>query len=320
MLDNQFPSHSRNECVVPSSLISLIERSINSSIPNLHKALDSKNPSNFRLALPQKIKLSTHHFKPISGLSGTNWLIEIGKIKWIARSINPQKSQLGINRALEHKILNLVKNQNIAPKNVTLSREWLVVEWIPSDYPITQEGDIRIESIVKLMKHIKQNSLSKQTISLQERYEFLFANIDKKRITANWVKNHSLFLQSKQPSRSPMILAHMDVHIGNLVMHNHNLKLIDWEYAGDIEEHISLASLFGSMNWTSTQSIEFISQYFNHHHTSDKEQYYLDTYNLISKWFPWFDYLQFLWYEIRWQQTQEAHFLELSEVLRAKFS
>ncbi|SET07959.1 phosphotransferase [Thorsellia anophelis] len=310
--------------LIPNSLRSVVDQLLQPSLNLALKKHAQSNPNNS--SFNANLSIKSTRFTPISGLSGTNWIIDLGDKKWIARENSKIKMQLGINRKIEHKILRQLEFQNIAPHCVTLSREWLILEWLPNNKTLTPQLDYIPQKLGYVIQKIHSSPLSRHQITLKKRFNFLFNQIDKKRITYKWAKNHSIFNYAQPPSRSHMVLSHMDVHIDNLIFENNSLKLIDWEYAGDTEEHIALAAIIDSMNWSKSQAINFLANYIESREMLVKQnenQYQAMSHRLyeaIIPWIPWIHYLQFLWFEIRWNQTNNEHFIQLSQELWDKFA
>lgn len=99
----------------------------------------------------------------------------------------------------------------------------------------------------------------------------------------------------------------MDVHAGNLVHSAVGLRLIDWEYAGDGDVALELASV-----WTEdeVQRLQLVAQY--------AQQAAVDPVILVRqvrRWRPWVWMLIAGWFECRWQQTGEQQFITLADAI-----
>lgn len=254
--------------------------------------------------------------KPLSGLSGTNWQlfvynISAHNISVLARQISADRRELGINRTQEATILQQLSHLNIAPKVVSQTEEWLFLEWLDElNRPI-----LTPESFATLAVTVHKQPLSGFQLDLKQRFEQLFAHIDPSRLTTKWQATHEQFLTQDLPASSMTVLAHMDLHEGNLVFTQSGWKLIDWEYAADTDLFLELAALFSGMGWVHNQKVDFLNAYaeecakYNLQAISEIISDTKSVFNALDAWQPWLNYLSFLWFEVRWQQTKDVLFI-----------
>ncbi|WP_338564770.1 phosphotransferase [Erwinia sp. E_sp_W01_6] len=99
----------------------------------------------------------------------------------------------------------------------------------------------------------------------------------------------------------------MDIHAGNVIRHNEEIRLIDWEYASDGDVALELAAIVAGNNLDCQQQTQLIAVY--------AQQQKLDPSLLgrqMRRWQPWLRLLMASWYELRWQQSQDAMFFTLA--------
>ena len=97
----------------------------------------------------------------------------------------------------------------------------------------------------------------------------------------------------------------MDVHAGNIVHTAEGIRLIDWEYAGDGDVALELAAV-----WTESDDARqtLIWDY--------AEVARIDADALrrqVKRWRPWVVMLMAGWFEMRYQQSRDKHFIALAD-------
>ncbi|WP_457920935.1 phosphotransferase [Sodalis endosymbiont of Henestaris halophilus] len=226
--------------------------------------------------------------------------------------------QLGVNRRREFRLLRVLKGSGLAPRPRSITSEWLIMEWLPGE-PINAQGwqqALTMGTIAAILARLHQHRCSGYPLNLQTRYARYWQASDPSRRSPTWLRLHRRFLHRSQPSIMRQALLHMDVHQGN-VLHQKggSLMLIDWEYAGDGDIALELAALFCGNSLPSADRERLLADYLqlmpgltcNH------------LCRQIKSWIPWVNYLMLLWYETRWFQTSNQHFIDLAAPLRRYF-
>lgn len=264
------------------------------------------------------------HISPVSGLTGESWRISYpsnsaASINWLAREQSVQKTQLGVDRRRERKLLRHVAGHHLAPTIIAADQHWLVVDWLEGDV-VTQAQFIELSSngqLAQLLTRLHHLPTSGYRLDLHAQLSRYAGQIDTKRLSPSWLRLHQHFLRRSPPQPVKLAPLHMDIHPCNLLATFSGLKLIDWEYAADGDIALEIAALFRGNDWSAPQQQAFLQRY------CANEQGYPDIERLsrqIQRWVPWVDYLMLMWFEVRWQQTQDNEFLQWAAPLRRRFN
>ncbi len=274
------------------------------------------------------------HITPVSGLTGESWRIvhpsntqssntlssNIGpNIDWLAREQSVQKTQLGVDRRRERKLLRHVAGGHLAPAIIAANQHWLVVNWLEGDV-VTSEQFIELSAngqLAQLLTCLHHLPPSGYRLDLRAQLIRYARQIDAKRLSPSWLRLHQDFLHRPQPQPVKLAPLHMDIHPGNLLATSTGLKLIDWEYAADGDIALDIAALFCGNDWSAPQQQAFLQ-----HYCSNKLGYHdIDRLSRqVRRWLPWVDYLMLMWFEVRWQQSGNTEFLQWAAPLRQRFN
>ncbi len=251
----------------------------------------------------------------VEGLSGKSWRIADQKVSLLARPQTVQRQQLGINRRREAAALKRC-GPPLAPRVILQQAGWLLVEWLPGECvdPETFNACLYNGQLAATMAQLHQCGCSGYRINLQQQFAAYWQQIDRRRLTPRWLAWQRYFSHGNMPT--PLMLAplHMDIHADNLLHSAGKLQLIDWEYAADGDIALELAALFRFNQFSSTQQRLFLSDYSQHG--------YRDLARLtqqIARWAVWVDYLMLMWFEVRWQQSQDSALLQQGAALYRQF-
>ncbi|WP_227731061.1 thiamine kinase [Yersinia proxima] len=264
------------------------------------------------------------HISPVSGLTGESWRISYpsnttASINWLAREQSVQKTQLGVDRRRERKLLRHVAGHHLAPAIIAADQHWLVVNWLGGDV-VTNAQFIELSNngqLAELLTRLHHLPASGYRLDLRAQLIRYARQIDSKRLSPHWLRLHQHFLRRPLPQTLKLAPLHMDIHPGNLLTTPSGLKLIDWEYAADGDVALDIAALFRGNSWSAPQQQAFLQHY------CANEQGYHDIERLsrqIQRWEPWVDYLMLMWFEVRWQQTGNTEFLQWVAPLRRRFN
>lgn len=257
--------------------------------------------------------------KPVFGLTGESWRIESAQINWLAREQSEHKNQLGVSRQREANILKKLSYLGISPSVIMCNVRWLIVDWIEGDV-VTENQFVELVDnavLAGFFTQLHRLPLTGYPINLPARLVSYWHYIDRRRVSARWLRLHQFFQQTSQPQGIKLAVAHMDIHSGNIIQTMKGIQFIDWEYAGDVDIALDIAMLFCSNNWGWQQQEYFLQQYCSH------PQGYKGIKRLtcqIQRWLPWVNYLMLMWFEVRWQQTEQPEFIILAKPLRQYFN
>lgn len=283
--------------------------------PSLYALIESIHPA---------VKIADCQISPVSGLTGESWRIShrsntAPNIDWLAREQSVQKTQLGVNRRQERKLLRHVANCHVSPTVIAANPGWLVVNWLEGDV-VTQEQFIELSDngqLSLLLARLHHLPASGYRLDLRTQLMRYGCLIDSRRRSPEWLRLHHHFIRSPLPQPVKLAPLHMDIHPGNLLDTPTGLKLIDWEYAADGDIALDIAALFCGNGWSVQQQQTFLQHYCR------CEQGYHDIERLsrqILRWMSWIDYLMLMWFEVRWQQTGNSEFLQWAAPLRQQFN
>ncbi|OTA16145.1 hypothetical protein Xvie_02188 [Xenorhabdus vietnamensis] len=261
--------------------------------------------------------------RPLTGLTQesyyiTNGYITNGMRQMVGRIQTLQSGILGVDRQREKQILRRLSSTGIVPKVVAAHGTWLLLEWLTgAQVEADMLGQPALQQqLAHTLAILHRHSLVGYPLQLKKQIAFQWQQIDRKRLSPRWLRLHKFFMATRMPAVLKMAPAHMDVHSDNLLMTEEGLKLIDWEYAADVDIGFSLAVLFKGNQWNEIQQQIFLDYYCT------QASGYSDISLLqqqIKRWESWVNYMMLMWYEIRWQQTKEQQFLLLAHPLRQAF-
>ncbi|OKP05640.1 hypothetical protein Xedl_00121 [Xenorhabdus eapokensis] len=261
--------------------------------------------------------------RPLTGLTQGSYYIantttnEVRQM--VGRAQTPQNEMLGVDRQRENQILRRLSSSGIAPKVVAMHGNWLLLEWFTGTKvkPGTLNQPALQQPLAQTLAILHSHSPLGYPLQLKKQIAFQWQQIDRRRLSPRWLRLHKSFMAARLPTVLKIAPAHMDVHSDNLLLTEKGLKLIDWEYAADIDIGFSLAVLFKGNQWDEVQQNTFLDYYCT------QASGYSDIQLLqqqIKRWEPWVIYMMLMWYEVRWQQTRDQQFLSLAHPLRQAFN
>ncbi|MGY5957469.1 thiamine kinase [Kosakonia sp. BK9b] len=232
-----------------------------------------------------------------TGLSGGSCLISDGQHYLVLRhrhqaTSSPFSRQYRVFKHLPHAI---------APRGWLYTREWMVIDYLPGE---TRSELPPGDELAALLYTLHSQPCFGWPISLLPLLEGYWQQSSATRRTLMWLRQLKRLRRQGEPRPLRLGPLHMDVHAGNLVHGPQGLRLIDWEYAGDGDVALELASV-----WMTSETQR-------HHLVQDYAQRAAIAPNLlwrqVLRWRPWVLMLMAGWYECRWQQTGEQQFIALA--------
>ncbi|PHM45940.1 hypothetical protein Xmau_00331 [Xenorhabdus mauleonii] len=264
------------------------------------------------------IPAESWEIKPLTGLTQGSYYITNGVHQMIGRAQTSQNRTLGVNRLRENQILRRLSTSGIAPKVVAMNERWLLLEWVTGTKvtPAALSRPALLQSLAQAISILHRRPPLGYPLKFKQQIASQWQQIDRKRLSPGWLRLHKFFMAAKMPTALKIAPAHMDIHPDNLLITDKGIKLIDWEYAADVDIGLSLAVLFSGNQWDEIQQHTFLNYY------CIQASGYSDIQRLqqqIKRWKPWVNYMMLMWYEVRWQQTREQQFLSLVDPLRHNF-
>ena len=255
-------------------------------------------------------------FRPVEGLSSESWHISAGRHQWLARLSSPEKQRLGIDRRREYRLLRHLAQTEIAPEVKCWAAPWLVVNWVEGETLAQNKffASAAQQQLAAMLVSLHHQRPLGDTLVITRRFEIYWQSIDSKRLTPAWLRLHKKMLKARLPKTVKIAVAHMDIHPQNWVDSPHGARLIDWEYAIATDIALEFAALFAGNDYSVEQQKFILQRYVQRGGYRDD--------NLLARrihqWRPWLEYLMLMWFEVRWQQTGEARYIEWAQPLRDK--
>ncbi|WP_338567707.1 phosphotransferase [Erwinia sp. E_sp_B01_3] len=165
----------------------------------------------------------------------------------------------------------------------------------------------QLEPLARQVATLHQQRLSGYRLSVLKLLEQYWLLSRPERRHHSWLRALQRLQQRGEPRPLRLALLHMDIHAGNVIRHNEEIRLIDWEYASDGDVALELAAIVAGNNLDCQQQTQLIAVY--------ARQQKLDPSLLgrqMRRWQPWLRLLVASWYELRWQQSQDAMFFTLA--------
>lgn len=248
-------------------------------------------------------------FSALEGLSGGSLHFKLSEREYAARHQLPSPMP-GVSVKRHYRALRRLPT-GIGPKPICLADGWLIVEWLAGE---VKSEPVPQRALSSLLYHLHHQRLFGWRISLLPLLEFYWQNAAPERRSLYWLRRLKSMKRSGEPKPLRLAPVHMDVHAGNLVYQQNEIRLIDWEYAGDGDIALELAAVIAANN---INGEELLHTYANLSKIAPETLQ-----RQTTRWRPWVMMLMASWYECRWQQTQDRTFLTLADeawgLLRAK--
>ncbi|MGF6420668.1 thiamine kinase [Lelliottia sp. 489] len=244
----------------------------------------------YRLVAPQ-----TH-----AGFSGASCIIEQGERRLVLRLRHDASGPAFCFRRQYHALRRLPAD--LVPKPHCFHRDWMAVEYlvgeIKSELPDTQ-------ILAGILYYLHRQSRLGWRITLLPLLDAYWQGADPVRRTPFWLATLKRLRQRGEPQPLRLVPLHMDVHAGNIVHTPAGERLIDWEYAGDGDVGLELASI-----WMPTENArqEFIDVYAK---TANIDAHHLK--KQVQRWRPWVLMMMAGWFELRFQQSADKQFIALAD-------
>lgn len=178
------------------------------------------------------------------------------------------------------------------------------------------DGDVKsalpdTPALVAMLYHLHRQPRLGWRITLYPLLERYWQQAAPDRRTPVWLAHLKRLRKAGEPQPIRLSPLHMDVHAGNIVHTAEGIRLIDWEYAGDGDVALELAAV-----WTESDDARqtLIWDY--------AEVARIDADALrrqVKRWRPWVVMLMAGWFEMRYQQSRDKHFIALADDARVSY-
>lgn len=237
----------------------------------------------------------------IGGLSGHSLAVTLDGELRVARMQSADKSGLHLLRRQWRALKQMPAE--LAPAPYCYCPPWLVVNWLVGD-TCTVLPDTA--PLAALLAHLHHQPLFGWRVRLLPSLQRYWQQSDPARRTIHWWRALKKCHQLGEPRGLRLAPLHMDIHPGNLILTDDGLRLIDWEYAGDGDIALELATLMLD-NPGGEELLTAYSAAMN----INREVLYRQ----VRRWLPWVCLLMASWYEWRWHQTRSDEFIRLADPL-----
>lgn len=246
-------------------------------------------------------------FFSLPGLSGNSSKVVLEHTTLLARYQHPERTVPGVDRRREYNILRALGLSGLAPRVFGYSHRWLLLSWLPGKTLSSADFIQQLRPITECMAFLHRQTLSGYRVEMLRLLERYWQIIHPQRRHCGWLRALQRLKKQGEPKPLRYGLLHMDIHAGNLVYGADGIKLIDWEYAGDGDVALELASVVMSNALSGQQEQAFIRHYAglqNLEVTALHQQ--------MRRWQPWLNLLVACWYELRLQQSGDTVFKQLA--------
>lgn len=236
----------------------------------------------------------------LAGLSGGSFLISDGHHSIVLRQKHQATSSPFLRQYRALKKLPV----GLAPRPYGLFANWMAVEFIDGDV-----NDVLpdVDRLASLLCALHREPLFGWRISLLPLLEEYWLECSPSRRHPFWLQQLRKMRKQREPGPIRLAPLHMDVHTGNVVHGESGLRLIDWEYAGDGDVALELASVWMD---NETQREGLVTAYARAA-SIDPEALKRQ----VLRWRPWVLMLMAGWYECRWQRSGERQFITLADAI-----
>ncbi|NEY27038.1 phosphotransferase [Escherichia coli] len=249
---------------------------------------------------------------PVEGLTGINWKAQLSDgVTYLIRPQTSEKAQLGIERKREAHALQLAAAYDLAPPSLGLHDGWLVTEWLSGDVLNDTTYQPHLHALAEKIVALHSIKPCGQARDFHRHCQSYRQLSSRQRVTPQGLKIHQYWQSRQVPQPLKVALLHMDIHPGNIVLTHHGLRLIDWEYAAAGDIALDLAAMYRSFGWEYAQRRDFTERYVQAGGYRDAKKLQQH----VEQWLPRIDYMAWLWYEVRWQQSKQNSFRETANLL-----
>lgn len=236
------------------------------------------------------------------GLSGASCIIEHNSHRLVLRHYHAALGTPAHFRRQYHALRKLPAV--LAPQPRFFSPAWMAVDYlageVKSALPVSR-------ALAAMLYHLHRQPPFGWRITLLPLLEQYWLQASPSRRTPQWLRQLKKLRHQGEPSPLRLAPLHMDVHAGNIVHTQNGPRLLDWEYCGDGDIALELASV-----WTEddAQRQALLADYAQIARLSP-----LQLQRQVTRWRPWVLMLMAGWYELRWQQSQDKQFITLADMI-----
>lgn len=235
-----------------------------------------------------------------AGLSGASCIIEHAGHRLVLRQSHNALATPAHFRRQYHALRHLPAD--IAPQPSFYSPGWMAVDYLAGDIKTALPA---APALAAMLYHLHQQPTFGWRITLMPLLEQYWLQASPSRRTPLWLRWHKRLLNRGEPRPLRLAPLHMDVHAGNIVHTRVGSRLLDWEYAGDGDVALELASVWTDGDAERQALLAAYARVAQLNLTQLRRQ--------VKRWRPWVLMLMAGWFELRWQQSQDKQFITLAD-------
>lgn len=234
----------------------------------------------------------------LAGSSGQSLRVDWAGISLVARR-DTQMWQPGVSLHRHYRALQRI-TPGLGPQPYALGQGWLISEFIVGEVNETLPEPSALAALLHTLHHQRCFGWRIQLWPLLMRY---WQQSDPARRTPLWLRALRRLREQREPQPLRLAPLHMDLHPGNIVDSAGQLRLIDWEYAGDGDVALEIAA--ASMD-------EHQREMLIDHYARRASLGPAALRRQVACWRPWTIVLIAGWYERHFWQTGDRQFMTLA--------
>jgi hypothetical protein len=225
-----------------------------------------------------------------SGTIAQVFLCTFNNVRAVTRIDCPAASKLSIDRDSEVKILNSIKNLELAPKVLYQDEPAgiLIWEFIPGIKPLFNSGNKEhcLKSLGRELSLIHNTSIPDDCSDIFSNSMELYGHLLQDTVYEALYKKASSLFKELYFDETPKVLSHNDLNQDNLLWKN-KFYFLDWEYASLNHPCFDLASLVNTYKLDPSQIHDLSIGY-----GGDQELFAMER---LKDWIEFIHYLDEIW-------------------------
>lgn len=259
----------------------------------------------FQIETALKIKVSSLAFIA-NGISNYNYLINNQTIV----KIKEQKLAKFNSLVLEKQIAMALYELNLTPRH-HFYPELIAVDYLPNVEHLTKENYHHyLTQLITAIRAIHDLNLeTNHHFNMFDRLDFYKTEVG---ITTSLPNEQKVIDTAKGfYQASPKTLAHNDLVNGNILIDNHHIKLIDFEYCGLNDPDFDVVSFLSENAFVDDEvKAHFMAEYYKNTPLPKQK---------LNAYFQFADILWYYWALFAYKQTKRAIFLEIAQIKKSNY-
>ncbi|MCP2122614.1 UNVERIFIED_ORG: thiamine kinase [Pantoea agglomerans] len=235
-----------------------------------------------------------------SGLGGASCIIEQGEHRLVLRQHHDLSAPASHFRRQFRTLRRLPAD--LVPKPCFFTQGWMAVEYLAGEIKSTLP---HTPALAAMLYHLHRQPCLGWRVTLLPLLEKYWQQASPDRRTPFWLAQLKRMRKRGEPQPLRLSPLHMDVHAGNIVHTPAGARLIDWEYAGDGDVALELAAVWMPEDASREQLILAYAR--------EAQMDALTLMRQVRRWRPWVFMLMAGWFEMRYQQSNDKHFITLAD-------